>query len=560
MKYLIVIVALLVTPFVFGQSKNETTNEISTTEGASTLDVEAYLDSIFHQAYPSHSPGATVLIAKDDKVLYRKAFGMANLELNVPMNPENVLHLASITKQFTSVAILMLMEEGKLNLKDPLSKYVPDFPRGNEITIHNLLNHSSGIKDYTRIPEFRAKTRLDLAPEEIIESFKNLSLEFNPNEKYDYSNSGYVLLGHIIEQLSGLSYGEFIQKNIFDPLGMKNSQYADIYRITPKKAYGYQLYEGNYENPEYMSPTFPYAAGSLMSTVDDMYLWYQAIKNNTLISEESKRFAFSNHQLSSGKKGNYGYGWFINEIAGVSTIEHTGGINGFTTSGIFVPEKNIYSIVLTNNDDGKGPESYNIKAVSAMLGKPILDKTQLKVSGQEMEKWVGAYQFEDVIRFISYENGELISTREGGRPIKLVPLSVNEFRFENGLSTYTFSLQNGIKQVLYSDRINKSIGIETDKKPATEREFINLSPDVLTQYVGVYELQPGFQVEIELQADHLRAKAGGQPPIILFAESKNCFFIKEMGARVVFNLNEEGTVKSLSFSQGGNTMEGKKLK
>ncbi len=560
MKYSFTFVALLVAQIVFGQGKQVSSIENSAFGVASTKNIEAEIDVIFNQAYPANSPGGTVLIAKDDKIIYRKAFGMANLELKVPMKPENVLQLASITKQFTSVAILILMEQGKLSLQDNLSKYITDFPRGNEITLHHLLNHTSGIKSYTNLPEFRAKTRLDMTPEEIIGSFKNLPLEFNPNEKYEYSNSGYVLLGYIIEKLSGMNYEDFIQNNIFDKLGMKNSYYANTYKIIPNRANGYQLYEGNFENAEYMSTTIPYAAGSLMSTVDDMFLWNKAIYHNTLISEKSKQTAFTNHSLSNGKRNNYGYGWAINELAGIKTLEHTGGINGFSTSGIYMPDRNVYAIVLTNLDDGKGPETHNIKVVATLLGKPITDKTSVTLSEKQFKKWVGAYQFEDVIRFITYDNGVLYSMREGGRPIKLIPLSENEFRFEDLFATYNFSSKDGKKQVLYADRIKKSVGMETDKKPASEREAITLAQEILIKYLGVYELQPSFQIEIEIQNDRIIAKATGQPPVQLFAETENSFFIKEIDAKIVFNLDADGAVKSLVFSQGGKKMEGKKLR
>jgi CubicO group peptidase (beta-lactamase class C family) len=560
MKYAFAFAALLAAQLAFAQVKQVSSVANSALGVTSAANTEAEIDAMFNQAYPGNLPGACVLIAKDDKVIYRKAFGMANLELNVPMKPENVLQLASITKQFTSVCILMLTEQGKLSLKDPLSKYIADYPRGNEITLHHLLNHTSGITSYTNLPEFRAKTRLDMAPEEIIASFKNLPLEFNPGEKHAYTNSGYALLGYIIEQLSGMSYEDFVQKNIFDKLGMKNSCYANSYKIIPNRANGYQLYEGNYENAEYMSTTIPYAAGSLMSTIDDMFLWYKAIHNNTLISASSKQLAFTNYTLTNGKLTNYGYGWAINELAGTTTIEHTGGINGFTTSGIYVPEKNIYAIVLTNRDDGKGPETYTIKAVSALLGKSPTEKAPVNISEKELKKWVGAYQFEEVLRFITYENGSLYSMREGGRPIKLEPLSDNEFRFENRFATYKFSSKNGKKQVLYTDRIEKSIGIETDKKPTSEMETIQLAPKILMNYAGVYELQPSLQIEIEMQNDHLFAKFPGQPPVELWAVAEHRFIIKEMGAQMVFTLNTDGTVHSLTFLQGGNKMEGTKIK
>lgn len=560
MKYTFTSIAFLVAQLIFGQGKQISARENLTPDAAFTKKLETAIDAVFNQAYPINSPGAAVLIAKDNQIIYRKAFGMANVELKVQMKPESVFQLASITKQFTSVAILILMEQGKLSLKDPLSKYITDFPRGNEITLHHLLNHTSGITSYTNLPEFSTKTRLDMAPEEVIDIFKNLPLEFSPNEKYAYSNSGYFLLGYIIEKISGMSYADFIQKNIFDKLGMQHSYYADTYKIIPNRVNGYQFYEGNYENAAYMSTTIPYAAGSLMSTVDDMFLWNSAVNDNKLISENSKRIAFTNHTLNNGKHNNYGYGWAINEIAGITTIEHPGGMNGFTTSGIYIPEKNIYSIVLTNLDDGKGPEAYNIKIIADLLGKPITEKVAIKIPEKELKKWVGAYRFEDVVRFITYDNGILYSMREGGRPIELEPLPGNAFRFKNSFTTYNFSSKNGKRQVLYTDRIIKSIGVETDKKPLTEKEAISLAPETLIKYAGVYELRPSFLIEIILQNDRLFAAATGQPAVELFAEAENSFFIKEISAQIQFNLNTDGTIKSLNFSQGGNKMEGKKVK
>lgn len=560
MNYSFLLIALFVAQITFGQRRQISAIENSTFDSVSSNKMETEIDAVFNQAYPVNSPGAVVLIAKDDKIIYRKAFGMADLELKVPMNPANVLQLASITKQFTSVAILILMEQGKLSLQDPLSKYISDYPRGNEIMLHHLLNHSSGIKSYTNLPEFRTKTKLDLTPEEIISSFKNLPLEFNPNEKHEYSNSGYILLGYIIEKASGMTYEEFIQKNIFDKLGMKNSYYGNHYKVIPNRAKGYQLYEGSFENAEYMSPTIPYAAGALMSTVDDLFLWYRAIHQNTLISEKSKQMAFTNHRLANGKHSYYGYGWYINELAGMTTLEHTGGINGFTGSGIYAPDSNTYAIVLSNLDDGKGAEINNLKALSIALGKPIMDKATVKLSEKQLKKWVGAYQFEETIRHITYENGILYSMREGGRPIELTPLSENEFRFENLSTTYHFSLKDGKKQVLYADRIIKSVGKETAKRLPSERKTITLPQEILVKYVGVYELEPSFLIEIESKNDRLFAKATGQTPVELFAETENHFFIKEMDAQIDFNLDGNGTVKNLVFSLMEKKMEGKKIR
>lgn len=525
---------------------------------ASSQNIEKQIDAIFAKAYPADSPGATVLIAKDDKVIYRKAFGMANLELNVSMKPEHVLELASITKQFTGVAILMLMEEGKLSLQDPLSKYIAEYPKGNEITIHHLIIHTSGIKSYTDIPSFMELARTDMTPIEIINKFKELPMDFDPGERYAYNNSAYILLGYIIEQVSGMSYEDYIQKNIFDKLGMKNSYYGSRSKIIPNRASGYQPSGESYKNADYLSMTIPYAAGSLMSTVDDMFLWNKAIHHNTLISEKSKQLAFTNYTLNNGKQINYGYGWGINELAGVATIEHTGGIFGFTTSGIYVPEKNIYAIVLTN-DNGKGPETFNLKATAIVLGNPLVEKPAIALTEAQLQQWTGAYQFEDVVRYITYKEGALYSTREGGQPFRLIPLSENNFQFEGSFTTYDFSLKNGKKEVLFADRINKSKGIETDKKPEPEKESIMLSTEILTKFEGTYELQPSFHIVVRSENNRIFAQATGQPEFEIFAESENTFFLKVVEAKVTFNKNPDGSIKSLTLFQGGQEMEGKKI-
>jgi CubicO group peptidase (beta-lactamase class C family) len=526
---------------------------------ASAQSIEQQIDALFTEAYPADKPGATVLIAKDDKVIFRKAYGMANLELNVPMKPENVLELASITKQFTSVAILMLMEQGKLSLNDPLSKFIPDYPRGDEITVHHLLIHTSGIKSYTDVPGFMSMARTDMTPTELIGHFKDLPMDFEPGERYAYNNSAYILLGFIIEQISEMSYEDFIQKNIFDKLGMKNSYYGSRSRIIPNRASGYQPSGESYQNADYLSMTLPYAAGSLMSTVDDMLLWHKAIHHNTLISEKSKQLAFTNYTLNKGKHINYGYGWGVDELAGFSSIEHTGGIFGFTTSGIYIPEKNVYAIVLTN-DNGRGPELLNLKATALVLGKPIIEKPAVSLTEEQLKKWTGAYQFEDVVRFITHKDGALYSTRQGGQPFKLIPISESEFQFEGSFTTYSFSMKNSKKETLFTDRINKHIGVETDINPEAEKKGLTLSPEVLAAFEGTYELQPSFQIVITIQGDRVFAQATGQPQFELFAESETTFFLKVVEAKVTFNKNPDGTIKSLTLFQGGQEIEGMKIK
>ncbi|MEO0528424.1 MAG: serine hydrolase [Bacteroidota bacterium] len=520
--------------------------------------LEHTFDEMLNTKYVSEHPGATVLVAKDGAVVYRKAFGMANLELQAPMKPESVFELGSITKQFTAVSILMLMEQGKLNLDDEITKYLPNYPtQDKKITIHHLLNHTSGIKSYTEMGNLMEFARLDKTPVEIIDYFKNEPMDFDPGEAWHYTNSGYIILGYIIEKITGASYADFVTDNIFKPLGMEHSYYGSKTKLVPNRASGYMPAETGYRNADYISMTLPYAAGSLMSCVDDMFLWHKAIHNNTLITSESKAKAFTNTSLNNGQPTNYGYGWLINEINGTPSIEHGGGIFGYVTQGIYVPTEDIYIIILSNTN-GNSPNATAIAMAAAVMGKPLPKATDaVELRAEHMQKWVGNYTFQnDLLRTISYENGHLYSQREGGQKLQLFPLSENDFIFENRMTSYSFALKDGKKTVLFKRRIQEDEGVETDKKPATEKEVIPLDPGILEDYVGMYELTPGFSLDITTKEGRIFTQATGQPQAEMFPEATDTFFLKVVAAQLIFERNAEGKVDKVTLKQGGQEMVG----
>ena len=219
-----------------------------------------------------------------------KGFGMANLELDVKVEPKHVFEIGSITKQFTAVSILLLEEQGKLSLGNEITKYIPDYPtQGKTITIHNLLNHTSGIKSYTNIPSFVENARTHMSPLELIDTFKDEPMEFELGTKFSYNNSRYILLGYIIENITGDSYAEFIKEEIFDKLNMADSYYGSMIDIIPNRASGYSQTDAGYRNADYLSLILPYAAGSIMTTTSDLLKWQNAIDANTLISDQHWR-------------------------------------------------------------------------------------------------------------------------------------------------------------------------------------------------------------------------------------------------------------------------------
>lgn len=309
------------------------------------------IDSLLYQRITDTTgPGVVFMVAEKGKVVYHKALGKANLELDVTMQTANVFQIGSMTKQFTAVAILMLEEQGKLQVTDPLSRYIPDYPAGDKITIHHLLTHTSGIKDFTTMKSLSTIAQKEMSPEAMVNFFKNEPADFAPGEKFSYNNSGYVMLGYIIELVSGDSYEKFIQQKIFSTAGMKNSGYASDRKVIRNRAYGYHKKEYGYVNKNVISFSVPFASGALMSTAGDMLKWQTALNKNLLLNANSTKKLFTNYTLVNGKNISYGYGWHLRDINGTGSREHGGSVFGFKSMGVYIPEKDIYVIGLSNCD------------------------------------------------------------------------------------------------------------------------------------------------------------------------------------------------------------------
>ncbi len=334
-------------------------------------DLESQIDQILETKFESNGPGAVFLVAKNGKIIYDKAFVLSNLELQAPMQTDNVFEIGSMTKQFTAVSILMLMEEGKLNLEDEITQYIPDYPiQGHRITIHHLLTHTSGIKDFTKVNGLNTIAQNHMEPLEIINFFKNEPMDFAPGEAFKYNNSGYVILGYIVEKASGMSYEDFVEQHIFKKLGMSSSRYASHSEMVSKRASGYRKRE-DYSNARHISFSIPYASGALMSTVADMLTWQEAIKNHVLLNKETTQMAFANYTLNNGEPIHYGYGWHIKELDSKLSYEHGGSIFGFKSMGVYLPKEDIYVIGLSNCDCNSPTE------VTREIAKLVLNNDQM---------------------------------------------------------------------------------------------------------------------------------------------------------------------------------------
>jgi len=313
----------------------------------------------------------SALVAENGKVIFKKGFGAANMEWNIPNQSDTKFRLGSISKQFTALLIVKLAEDGKLKLDVPITTYLPDYPKenGDKITIHQLLTHSSGIPNYTNAPGFfKDKARNPYTPTEFVKTFSSLPLEFTPGEKFNYSNSGYFLLGYIVEKISGKTYEQYLQEVIFTPLKMVNSGYDHSDVILKNRAAGYEKQGKKITNAAYLDMSIPYAAGSLYSTVDDLYLWDQALYTNKLLSQKSIESLFKPYIKAGG--ASYGYGWFVEEDENGKTVGHGGGINGFNTI-ISRNFKNKNLVVLLNNTGGTVLGEMTDAINNILFGKPF---------------------------------------------------------------------------------------------------------------------------------------------------------------------------------------------
>lgn len=306
-------------------------------------DLAAKIDEYVSAQAKNRQFSGAILVSSEGKVLLKKGYGLANIEHNVPNSPQTRFRLGSITKQFTAAAILLLQEQGKLDVKDPVCKYLPQCPDAwKEITLHNLLTHTSGIPNFTNFPEYRKTMTLPSPAEETIGRFRDKPLDFKPGEKFSYSNSGYIVLGYIIGKVSGKSYAAFLQEKIFDPLKMTSTGYDETAKIISQRAAGYERRGDAITNTSYLDMTVPFSAGGLYSTVEDLFTWDQALYSYKLLSKKSLDAMFTPFL------GDYAYGWNIGKQFNHNTVGHGGGINGFSTSITRFTDDEVCIIILSN--------------------------------------------------------------------------------------------------------------------------------------------------------------------------------------------------------------------
>src|SRR5687768_4067935 len=374
-----------------------------------------YVDSVATAAVAEQrTAGVSVAVVKNGRTVLAKGYGFADLENDVPATAETVYRIGSVTKQFTSAAIMRLAEQGKLSLDDTLQKFFPAFPtQGNRVTVRHLLNHTSGIKSYTSLgPKWARVVRLDLAPDSMLALFANEPFDFKPGDAYRYNNSGYFLLGMIIEKLSGKTYARYLQDELFTPLGLRSTIYCDQAPLIKRRAEGYAPRPGGggFINAEPLSMTQPYAAGSLCSTVDDLVRWTQALAGGKVVSPASYKLMTTPVALNDGKPITYGFGLGTGTLGGHRQVSHNGGINGFVAELHHYPDDSLITVVLTNTG---ALTAVQLERLIARRALGIKDLPAVPIDAAALERLVGEYAIGSTRLRMVVEGGRLRAESPG---------------------------------------------------------------------------------------------------------------------------------------------------
>lgn len=358
----------------------------------------------------------TVLVVQDKQVLINQGYGYADVEWNVPNSETTKLRIGSMSKQFTAAAILLLEEQGKLNVNDLVKSHMPDAPASwDNITIFNLLTHTSGIPNFTALPNYNKLKVNATTPQQLIALFRDLPLKFNPGEQWEYSNSGYEVLGFLIEKISGESYQHFIVNNIFKPLGMNNSGYDSNSEIIMRRASGYSFGPNGLRNADFINMSVPYAAGGIYSTTPDLLRWEQGLFGEKIISAKSLK------KMTTPFKNNYAFGLGVQKVNNHLSFSHAGGVDGFTTMMIHYPDNKLTAIVLSNNESATGTQDMAVKLAAVAQGQPAVllsERKEIPISPEILSKYVGTYQLTGFKFILSLENNHLMSQALADQPQK----------------------------------------------------------------------------------------------------------------------------------------------
>jgi D-alanyl-D-alanine carboxypeptidase len=491
--------------------------------------------------YPPTGPGAAVLVARGDTVLFRGARGEADVATHAALLPGSVFRIGSVGKQFTAAALLTLVEAGRVRLDDSLSRYLPDYPGGSHITILTLLNHTSGVRSYSSLPRYADSTiRLDFTTAQIIGLFRNEPPDFAPGTNWAYSNSGYALIGAVIETVTGMPWHAYLEQKLFKPLGMRHTGYAHDPRFAGPMVRGYSLDGEKVVPMRPMSMTQPHAAGALVSNVDDLLTWNRALHQGRVLRSD----AYTQMITPTGKAADpgirYGFGLYDETVRGRQMLRHGGRIFGFIASLSYLPGPDITVVVLENDDAHDGVEVAEVvsrRLAAIALDEPYPVLAPVAADTAALRAAEGIYRFNgDITRTLRVIDGRLTGQRTNRPPVVLTPIATDDFLYADGFNRLKLERDAGgaIVRVRFfpNGDGDGEIGTRTNEAPAEPRAM-QLPRAALSRLVGTYA-NSQVAVTVFLEGDALKAQIAGQSPFVLRATSPTQFALVDNDATLLF--------------------------
>lgn len=531
---------------------------------ATKTEITRYAEHMLAANYKKDAPGAAVLIARGDEVLFRGARGLANIKSGTPLTADAVFRIGSVSKQFAAAGLLKLVEAGKVSLVDPLSKYVPGFPNGEHITVLELLNHTSGVKNYTSIPAWReGPIDKDLSTTQAIAIFKDAKPDFAPGEDWAYDNSGYVLVGAIIEAASGQTWHEYLHSALFQPLGMTHTGYGADPQFAAQQVPGYSLDDGKVVPAKVISMTMPHAAGALLSTVDDLLKWNRALHEGRVLRNDSYTRMIT--PVGKAREAHYGFGIELATVQGRPMLDHSGGIFGFSSMLEYVQGPDISVVVLQNNDSSEGHAGTDMiarKLAAAALGEPYPEATAIPMEVAELKEIEGVYRIDATsARVLRVVDGTLTAQRTGGERSGLIPIGKHEFLYDDGLTRFTAQRDatgaiTGMRFFRDGEPPGTIVARTAEALPTAQQE-VPLRREDLDRVLGTYASRE-MTLKVFMDGKQLKVQMGGQPPVEIFAESADRFFLTVVDATLTFASGAVGA-PAVALDQGGKTIEFRRM-
>lgn len=522
-------------------------------------DFKARADALLQKSYPADGPGAAVIVTDDGKTVYAAGQGLANVEAKTPITPDTIFRLGSITKQFSAAIMMQLVAEGKVSLDDRLAKFLPDYPKpGADATIAQLLNHTVGVQSYTGIAGWMVeeKTNRAYSTEQMIAEFKDVPAPSRPGEKFAYNNSGYVLVGAVIEKVTGKPWHVNVEERIARPLGLTTIRYGEYEAGMAKMAKGYTEREGKIADAQKIHMSVPHAAGALIGSVEDLAKWNAALHAGKVVPQTQFKQMIAPTKLADGTTEQYGFGITNREVRSHAAIGHGGGIFGFSTDSIYLPKEDVFVAVFANSDDPKtdpGMVMMQLAALAVDDPFPTFDKQAL--DAKAVQPWVGLYKIGDAERRLFLRDGKLFTQRTGGSELEAFAAGGGKYFYPNSLTWFELKRNAAGTPVVAMYQQGAATAEESvragDIPP--EPKAVEVPRATLEQYAGSYNVG-GAMLVVALPAEGpMTAKLGGQPAIPLMALSQSEFRTVGVDARLEFIIEGEKVIAAV-LKQGGREM------